>query len=565
MIDVNYAFFYFLRQGLWEAEETYAGDAPRREEWEQLFSLARAQAVTGMFIDGVARTAMRPPAAVWEQWVAHLVRMERTNEFIDRCGKAWLKRLGSRGIAASLFKGSSVAAWYLRPLHRSYGDIDIVVRRGWRRLKSMLAESGLACREEQGDIVVGKEGFQPVEFHSRWEFAYSPLANFRLQRMLRAADGSDRELYLACLILHLRRHFLTYGIGMKQVCDVAVMLRCSGLDTARLERILRRLHAAKFSRLLFGFIAAHLAGGRPLPLAPPAAGRGAALFSRVILTDGYGLKARQEAIVRGKRGPVAKSCANAAFWLRRGVRMAGIMPGEVCGFLLYLSKKRLKNLILCGFGSAPERKGRRPLASPLELAGNKALKRAFDVAFSLAVLLTVFPVLLAVVALVTECTMPGRLFFVQKRTGLNGKEFRCYKFRTMRKNAEADSLQATRSDLRITRWGHILRKTSLDEMPQFLNVLLGDMSVVGPRPHMVKQTEQFSRLIDGYMARHRVKPGITGWSQINGFRGETRTLVQMRNRIKYDIWYIRHWHFALDLYIVYKTVANTFRGDKNAY
>lgn len=565
MIDVRETFFYFLRRGLWETGEAYVGDVPRQEEWEQLFRLAHAQAVTGVFIDGVARTDMRPPAALWEHWVVHLVHMERTNEFIDRYGKAWVEKLGRKGVAASLFKGSSVAAWYPKPLHRSYGDIDIVVRKGWRRLRSILIDAGISYHYEQGDIVIQKGGFQPVEFHPRWEFAYNPAVNFRLQRMLRAADGSDKELYLVCLIFHLRRHFLTYGIGMKQVCDVAVMLRQPGLDVQRLARILRQLHIVKFCRLLFGFIAGHLGGGRLFPFAPETRGPRADLFSRVILTDGYGLKFRQETLVRSKRGSVAKSCANASFWLRRGARLLGIMPGEVCSFLFYLSKNRLRNMILCENRSQLALVERASLFSPLELAGNKALKRAFDVVFSLTVLCTLFPVLLLVVALVTECTMPGRLFFVQKRTGLNGKVFNCYKFRTMRKNAEADSVQATRSDMRVTRWGHILRKTNIDEMPQFLNVLLGDMSIVGPRPHMVKHTEQFSQLIDGYMARHQVKPGITGWSQIYGFRGETRTLVQMRNRIKYDIWYIRHWHFALDLYIVYKTVANTFRGDKNAY
>ena len=193
------------------------------------------------------------------------------------------------------------------------------------------------------------------------------------------------------------------------------------------------------------------------------------------------------------------------------------------------------------------------------------LKRGFDIVFSLCFLCFVFPFVLLVVFIVTQCTMPGKLFFVQKRTGLNGKTFKCYKFRSMRKNEHSDVLQATKGDSRITRWGKIMRKTSLDETPQFINVLLGDMSVVGPRPHMLKHTEEYTALIDGYMLRHEVKPGVTGWSQIKGFRGEIKQLEDMENRVKSDLWYIRNWHFLLDLYIILKTVTICFGNDKNAH
>ena len=192
------------------------------------------------------------------------------------------------------------------------------------------------------------------------------------------------------------------------------------------------------------------------------------------------------------------------------------------------------------------------------------LKRVFDIVFSLCFLCLVFPFVLLVVFIVTQCTMPGKLFFVQKRTGLNGRTFKCYKFRSMRENEHSDVLQATKGDSRITRWGKIMRKTSLDETPQFINVLLGDMSVVGPRPHMLKHTEEYTALIDGYMLRHEVKPGVTGWSQIKGFRGEIKQLKDMENRLKSDLWYIRNWHFLLDLYIVLKTVTICFGNDKNA-
>ena len=159
----------------------------------------------------------------------------------------------------------------------------------------------------------------------------------------------------------------------------------------------------------------------------------------------------------------------------------------------------------------------------------------------------------------------GPVIYRQVRLTKDGKNFEIMKFRSMKVNAESDRKQATRDDPRITRWGHFLRKSNLDETPQFFNVLKGDMSVVGPRPHMLKHTEEYSRLINKYMVRHFVKPGITGWSQVTGFRGETKELADMENRIRNDIWYIEHWTFMLDLYIIYRTVANIFRGEKNAY
>lgn len=202
---------------------------------------------------------------------------------------------------------------------------------------------------------------------------------------------------------------------------------------------------------------------------------------------------------------------------------------------------------------------------PLSRTGNLFLKRTFDIVFSLTFLCTLFPIIFIIVAIITKTTMPGPIFFKQKRNGLNDKEFYCYKFRSMKVNADADRVQATKDDPRKTKWGNIMRKTSIDELPQFINVLLGDMSVVGPRPHMVKHTEEYSKLINKYMIRHFVKPGITGWSQVTGFRGETKELKDMEGRIRGDIWYIEHWSFWLDIYIIYKTVANAIHGEKNAY
>ena len=203
--------------------------------------------------------------------------------------------------------------------------------------------------------------------------------------------------------------------------------------------------------------------------------------------------------------------------------------------------------------------------SPLDCLGNRLLKRAFDFVCSLVFLCTLFPVLVIIVAIMTESTMPGRLFFVQKRTGWRGRTFRCIKFRTMRASADADTRQATRTDARITKWGHIMRKTNLDEMPQFLNVLMGDMSIVGPRPHMVKHTDEYRKLIDKYMVRHMIKPGITGLAQVSGYRGQTEELWQMEKRVEYDVKYIESWTLSLDIKIIVRTIINAVKGEKNAF
>lgn len=202
---------------------------------------------------------------------------------------------------------------------------------------------------------------------------------------------------------------------------------------------------------------------------------------------------------------------------------------------------------------------------PLQAFYNRALKRTFDIVFSLSVLCTIFPILYMVVGFLIKRSSPGPIFFKQKRTGLYGYEFECYKFRTMRVNAQADTLQAVKDDPRKTKIGDFLRRTNLDEFPQFINVLKGDMSVVGPRPHMLKHTEQYSALIDKYMVRHLVKPGVTGWAQVTGYRGETKTLEQMEGRVKRDVWYIENWSFFLDLKIIVVTLLNMFKGEKNAY
>ena len=202
---------------------------------------------------------------------------------------------------------------------------------------------------------------------------------------------------------------------------------------------------------------------------------------------------------------------------------------------------------------------------PLSKMENRVLKRVFDIVLSGIFLVTIFPVVYLIVGSIIKLTSPGPIFFTQMRTGLNGREFKCYKFRSMKVNEEADKKQATVDDPRKTRFGDFLRRSNIDELPQFINVFKGDMSIVGPRPHMLAHTEIYARLIDKYMVRHFIKPGVTGWAQTHGFRGETKELSQMEGRVKADIWYMEHWTILLDLYIIYKTVANVIVGEKNAY
>lgn len=202
---------------------------------------------------------------------------------------------------------------------------------------------------------------------------------------------------------------------------------------------------------------------------------------------------------------------------------------------------------------------------PLQRPMNRFVKRSFDLLCSSIFLVTIFPILFIVVGTIIKITSPGPIFFRQLRTGEDGRDFLCYKFRSMKVNKDSDKVQATKNDPRKTKFGNFLRKSNLDEMPQFINVFMGDMSLVGPRPHMLKHTEEYSHLIDKYMMRHLVKPGITGWAQVTGFRGETKELSQMEGRVKRDLWYIENWTFLLDLRIMLMTVTNMFRGEKNAY
>lgn len=226
-----------------------------------------------------------------------------------------------------------------------------------------------------------------------------------------------------------------------------------------------------------------------------------------------------------------------------------------------LERHITRRFLLFSMGNVPVMAIRpNPLSNPF----NAMLKRAFDVVFS-SVMLLLSPLVLIPVAIGIKLSSPGPVFFKQQRTGLRGETFNCYKFRTMRVNAQSDEAQATRHDPRKTRFGDFLRRTSIDELPQFFNVWRGDMSIVGPRPHMLKHTEAYSALIDKYMLRHTVKPGITGWAQVNGYRGQTDELWKMEKRVELDVWYCENWNFMLDVKIIFLTIFNAFRGEKNAF
>lgn len=196
---------------------------------------------------------------------------------------------------------------------------------------------------------------------------------------------------------------------------------------------------------------------------------------------------------------------------------------------------------------------------------NKIMKRVFDLLFSTVIIIGVLSWLVPIMAIIIKLESKGPVFFIQKRNGLNYNVFNCFKFRSMVLNDKTDSGLALKNDIKITKLGKFIRKTSIDELPQFFNVLWGDMSVVGPRPHPVSHNDQYALMADKFMARHFVKPGITGLAQIKGFRGEVETHHDIISRVKYDIFYMENWSILLDIEIIFKTIYNIIRGDEKAF
>lgn len=368
MDDTEKYLFHFLRIGLGFGGAEQDVDVSGCD-WNALFSLSLRQAVQGVVADGIAASGLRPPPGLWHEWVAHLLHLEMINDEMARQGKWLLGLLAANCIEASVFKGTSVAAWYPHPLHRCYGDIDIVVHSGWDKLCQVLQDNGLTYFYESGDIIVEQlydasraalcDEWRPryagrrfrVEFHPAYETLYNPFMNARLKRTsadmagrmrggvkaLSVADGGT-EFYLACLILHLRRHVLSYGIGLKQVCDVAVMLRRAGVDMALLEQMLRHFGAWRFSRALFRFIEAYLFGG----VSSQCRGdKATALLYDIFIGDGYVLKAERESKGNRTRFSPVRIAGNGLFWAKRSLHLFRLMPGESFFFMFSKAVKRL--------------------------------------------------------------------------------------------------------------------------------------------------------------------------------------------------------------------------------
>ncbi len=231
-------------------------------------------------------------------------------------------------------------------------------------------------------------------------------------------------------------------------------------------------------------------------------------------------------------------------------------------YMLPLADKLYSKATLCMVGDYPMMTLRRePLHNPI----SRFVKRGFDFLFSFIVLIF-SPLWLLPIAFLVKLSSPGPIFFKQRRTGENGHQFYCYKFRSMEVNDNCDIMQASKNDVRTTKIGSFLRKSNLDELPQLYNVFKGEMSLVGPRPHMLKHTEDYSKVINKYMVRHYIKPGLTGWAQVNGYRGETKEDWQMQKRIDFDLWYIENWSFSLDVKIIGTTIYQMLsRQNKNAF
>jgi putative colanic acid biosynthesis UDP-glucose lipid carrier transferase len=202
---------------------------------------------------------------------------------------------------------------------------------------------------------------------------------------------------------------------------------------------------------------------------------------------------------------------------------------------------------------------------PFEFTENFYIKRVFDVVFSVFVCLFLLSWLWPILFVLVKLESKGPLLFKQKREGINSSEFVCYKFRSMKMNKQSNKSHVTKYDTRVTRIGAFMRKTSIDELPQFLNVLWGEMSVVGPRPHLESLSIEYQRDVENYLKRHIVKPGITGLAQVSGYRGEIKKKADIKNRIRFDIFYIENWSFFLDIKIIFKTILNVFKGEEKAY
>lgn len=328
-------FYDILNNGLWGCKSQSKGLSLSEIDIDFLFEMGRSQAVSGLLMTGVNECGISLGNKKL-RWIQTLMDIEHTNRKMEFLAERIISTLKAEGLDAHVFKGVSVGKWYRNPLARSYGDIDIVITKGFNRIANILKDKGISFKREHQDIVCQIEGIS-VEFHPQREYIYCSKDNRTLQKLVNDFPESN-EVYLACLIVHMRRHFLTYGVGMKQVCDVAVMLKNAELDMDFMAEIIRKLHMEKFCAALFGFLKKCLEI-EVFPIEPDC-GRNSQFIEETVWRDGYLLKIQREN--RGKGLPAMRRVAdNAWFWVKRCVRMSAVMPREAIWFIPYMIKRRI--------------------------------------------------------------------------------------------------------------------------------------------------------------------------------------------------------------------------------
>lgn len=297
--------------------------------------MGRLQAVSGLLAMGMDECGV-DLGSDRLSWVKTLMYIEKRGKKIDLLARKIVEELADEGMTAEVFKGPSVAKWYRKPEARSFGDIDIVVMMGAERIEEVLRKWGIKYKRLYEDVDCSIEGVS-VEFHQRRDFAYCPKDNRMLQRLVKEHPESA-EVYLVCVMVHLRRHILAYGMGMKQVCDVAVMLRNAELDMEFLSKIIMELHMERFCAALFGFLKRCLEV-EVFPIEPDC-GRNSVFIEETVWRDGYLLKMQRENRSKGLSA-LRRVVGNAWFWVKRCVRMSAVMPREAAWFIPYMVKRRV--------------------------------------------------------------------------------------------------------------------------------------------------------------------------------------------------------------------------------
>ena len=328
-------FYKILNKGLWGSGSCSKGLSVSDRERRTLFEMGRLQAVGGLLAMGMD-VCGADLGSDRLSWIKTLMYIEKRGKKIDLLARKIVEELADEGMTAEVFKGPSVAKWYRKPEARSFGDIDIVVMRDAERIEEVLRKWGIGYKMEHEDVVCMIERIN-VEFHHRRDYVYCPKDNRTLQQLVKDFPNSN-EVYLACIMVHLRRHILAYGMGMKQVCDVAVMLRNAELDMEFLSKIIKELHMERFCAALFGFLKRCLEV-EVFPIEPDC-GRNSVFIEETVWRDGYLLKIEREN--RSKGLPALRRVAgNAWFWVKRSVRMSVVMPREAVWFIPYMVKRRV--------------------------------------------------------------------------------------------------------------------------------------------------------------------------------------------------------------------------------